>query len=58
MVLKFCVCTEQADGYGYSMAILAKFDTKEEAEWCINNGSAEVIGYASFYYIKEIWFRT
>lgn len=52
--VKYCVCTEQADGYGYSMAIIEKFDSYEEAESFILNGSGL---YASFYYIKKLYIQ-
>lgn len=55
---KFCVCTEQMNrAGGYSMVIIEKFDTHEEAVGCIESGSTEILGYADFYYIKEVWFR-
>lgn len=55
---KFCVCTEQLImAGGYSMVIIEKFDTYDEAVGCIENGSSELLGFADFYYVKEIWFR-
>lgn len=54
MEMKHCVCTEIADGYGYSLAVLEQFDTKEEAVNYLQTSSGL---YADFYYIKEIWFN-
>jgi peroxiredoxin family protein len=52
--VKFCVCTEAADGYGTSMSIVEKFDKYEDAESFILNSSDLK---AKSYYIQKLYMK-
>lgn len=51
---QFAVCSEKQDGYGWSMAIIERFDTYEEAKNYIYT-SKDL--HADFYYIQRLFVR-